>query len=106
MNSKIWGVVSLVALSCGLIVGTSLIGTNEATLGQITVMLGMVATTIPALISASKADSASKTSEQLSEDLHNGTLEKLLREAIVKVANDESTKLEITQTDTSGKEDE
>lgn len=89
-NERIWAAVSMTALGCGLAAGVTLIGTDAATLGQITVMLGMIATSVPALISA-------KRSDETNANLKNGTVEALVRSAIEKIAEDETTSLEIKQ---------
>jgi hypothetical protein len=106
MGSRLWAVVSLIVAASATIVGVSLITTDEATMGQITVLLGMVATTIPAILASSNAEKSKDTVNKLNADLRNGAFEDLLRSAIIKIANDETSSLEINTDDqTAGKED-
>jgi len=99
MASRIWAVVTLLIAACCVIVGVSLISTDSATLGQVTVMLGMIATTIPALLASQNSEETKKNTAQLNDDLRNGTFEKLLREAIIKIAADSNSQVNIVSED-------
>jgi hypothetical protein len=107
MGSKLWAVVSLIIVASATVVGVSLITTNDATMGQITVLLGMVATTIPAILASINSEKSKDTVNKLNADLRNGTFEHLLRLAIEKIANEEKSSLEIqdNSNESVGRED-
>lgn len=91
------GVIALSTLAVGLILGTQVIGVDEQATPWITSLLGFFAVTVTQIIGQKDTSDAKEKVEELNKDLRNGTFERLLREAIEKVAADERTSLEIHQ---------
>lgn len=102
MNKTVMtGVIALSTLAVGLILGTQVVGVDEQATPWITSLLGFFAVTVTQIISQKDTSDAKEKVEELNKDLRNGTFERLLREAIEKVAADERTSLEIHQDTTN-----
>jgi hypothetical protein len=105
MNTRVWAAVSMVAIAAAMLSASILVGTDSATLGQITVVLGIVATSVPALVSAQKADEVQKdirngvlkgkVSEAMRDLVQSGELETPIRRAVESIARDDTTSLNI-----------
>lgn len=96
MNKTVMtGVIALSTLAVGLILGTQVVGIDEQATPWITSLLGFFAVTVTQIIGQKDTSDAKEKVEELNKDLRNGTFERLLREAIEKVAADEQTSLEI-----------
>lgn len=95
-KTAITGATVLTAIAAAVVLGTTWLGDDSST-PLVTTVLGFIGLAVTQLVGQKSIDSAKETVEELNQDLHNGTFERLLREAIKKVAEDESTKLEIHQ---------
>lgn len=83
MNKKIVASVSSLGSVAAALVASQAFGSN-----QWVTIVGLSGLAITALLTHN-------TAEQVNRDLHNGTFEKLLREAIQKLAEEEKTPIEI-----------
>lgn len=88
------GISVLGTLAVALVLGTQFLdgdpnGTTVAT------VLGLLGLGISQLIGNKDAADTAKKTEELSKDLHNGTFERLLREALSRLADEEGFPLEI-----------
>jgi len=92
------GAVAFGTLAVGLIIGTQIVGVNDQATPWITSLLGFFAITITQILNNKDTEDAKNKVTELNKDLRNGTFERLVREAILKIAADETTKLEITTT--------
>jgi hypothetical protein len=105
MNTRVWAAVSLVAIASAVLTAAILVGTDSATLGQITVILAMVATAVPALIGAQKTQEVQndirngvlrgKVQDAVRELVQKGELETPIRRAVESIAQDDTTALSI-----------
>ena len=101
MNKTVMtGAIAFGFMAVGLILGTQVVGVDEQATPWITSLLGFFAVTITQILGNKETTDAKEKVDSLNKDLRNGTFERLLREAIQKVAADEATKLEI-RTDNS-----
>lgn len=91
------GAVIFTALAVALVIGTNITGLDESATPMITTVLGFIGLAVSQLIGNKSTEETKEKTEQLSADLHNGTMERLVREAILKIAKDETTSLEIKQ---------
>ena len=94
-KTVITGAIAFGTLAVGLVLGTQVIGIDQQATPWITSLLGFFAVTITQILGNKDTTDAKEKVEELNKDLRNGTFERLLREAIEKVAADEATKLEI-----------
>lgn len=105
-KTVITGAIAFATLAVGLVLGTQVVGVDDQATPWVTSLLGFFAVTITQILGNKETTDAKEKVEELNKDLRNGTFERLLREAIEKVAADESTKLDITQTGKEDKTDE
>jgi len=96
-KTTVVGVVAMLTLAVALVLGTQVLGVSDAVAQYVTIVLGFIGVTITQVVSGSKAEKTETAVQELNADLHNGTFEKLIREAVMRIAADESTKLNITQ---------
>lgn len=89
------GAISFAALAVVLVIGTSITGITSEQAPSITTVLGFIGLGISQFLANKNVTESKETAEQLSADLHNGTMERLVREAIQRIAEDESTRLTI-----------
>jgi hypothetical protein len=94
-KTVITGAIAFGVLAVGLVIGTQIVGPDDQATPWITSLLGFFAVTITQILGNKDTSAAKEKVEELNKDLRNGTFERLLREAIQKVAADEATKLEI-----------
>lgn len=94
-KTVITGAIAFGTLAVGLVLGTQVIGIDQQATPWITSLLGFFAVTITQILGNKDSADAKEKVDELNKDLRNGTFERLLREAIEKVAADEATKLEI-----------
>lgn len=95
MNKKIVAFGSAIGGVAAALIGTQAFGSNQWV-------------TYVALFGLAIAQVLThNTAEQVNRDLHNGTFEKLLRQALEQIAKDENTSLEIVHEPThdNGEED-
>ena len=96
MNKTVMtGAIAFATLAVGLVLGTQVVGVDDQATPWITSLLGFFAVTITQILGNKDTAEAKDKVEELNKDLRNGTFERLLREAIEKVAADEKTSLEI-----------
>lgn len=105
---SVGGLAILGTLAVALVLGTQWLGDPNET--NVVTVLGLLGLGISQLLgqkevvdTAKKTEELSEKTEELSRDLHNGTFEKLLREALRKLAHEEGFPLEIHE---NGKETE
>lgn len=104
-KTTIAGAVAITTLGVVLVLGTQVIGVNDAVIPLVTTVLGFIGLLVSQMMSGNRTESTAKKVTELNADLRNGTFERLLREAIVKVASDEATKLHISHTNEKEGED-
>lgn len=90
-------VIALGTLSVAVVLGVMVFGVDENSTPFITTVLGMLGLALNQIRSNHQADATRETVTELNKDLRNGTFERLVREALEKIANDPDTKLEITK---------
>lgn len=106
MNKTVMtGAIAFATLAVGLVLGTQVVGVDDQATPWITSLLGFFAVTITQILGNKDTTDAKQKVDELNKDLRNGTFERLLREAIEKVAADEATKLEIRNGDEPVKEE-
>jgi len=98
-RTAIAGAVMITALAVALVIGSQITGLDERATPMVTTVLGFIGLAVSQILGNKSAEETKQTTEQLSADLHNGTMERLVREAIVKIAQDETTALEIKKND-------
>lgn len=102
MNKTVMtGAIAFATLAVGLVLGTQVVGVDAQATPWITTLLGFFAVTITQILGNKDSTDVKEKVEELNKDLRNGTFERLLREAITKIATDETTKLEIHSEDVS-----
>lgn len=106
-RASLVGAVSFAALAVALILGISAFGGEggEAT-PLVTTVIGFLGLAINQILGTKNVtetkdtvDQVKDTADKLSADLHNGTLERLVREAIQNIAADRTTSLEIKKSE-------
>lgn len=106
MNKTVMtGAIAFATLAVGLVLGTQVVGIDDQATPWITSLLGFFAVTITQILGNKDTTDAKNKVDELNKDLRNGTFERLLREAIEKVAADEKTSLEIHNGNESEKEE-
>lgn len=96
MNKTVMtGAVAFGTLAVSLVVGTQVVGVDEQAAPWVATLLGFFAVTINQILGNREATQTKEKVQELDKDLRNGTFERLLREAIEKVAADDTTSLEI-----------
>lgn len=90
------------SLAVALILGTQLFK-GDLNNGSVVTVLGMLGLAISQLLNNADTQETREKTEQLNKDLRNGTFERLLREALDKLAKENGVPLEIQNQD--GKED-
>jgi hypothetical protein len=111
-RTSIVGAIAFTTLAVVLVLGTQVLGVDDKATPFVTMILGFIGLSVGQLVGTQKSEAAAEKSEAaaeqvdvLNKDLRNGTFERLLREAILKVAADQTTALEIHQeTPTADKE--
>jgi len=98
------GVSVLGGLAVVLVLGTQLLKGDPNGETVVTV-LGLLSLGISQLLGNREAQQTREKTEELSEDLRNGTFERLLREALVKLASEKDFPLEIKNSGEEGKND-
>lgn len=98
------GAVSFTALAVALILGTQVLGVDDSATPWITTVLGFIGVTVTQLVATKSSEDAKEQTNQLNKDLRNGTFERLLRESLEKLANENGVPLEIKSNE-QGKED-
>lgn len=93
------GTLSFAALGVILVIGTSITGVSVEQTPSITTVLGFIGLGISQFINVKSSNDSKESSDRLSADLKNGTMERLVREAIVKIADDQTTSLHIVNSD-------
>lgn len=92
------------SLAVALVLGTQWLDKDPNGATVVTV-LGMLGLAISQLLNNADTQETRQHAEELNRDLHNGTFEKLIREALTKLANENGVPLEIQQNNTDGKEE-
>lgn len=88
------GIAVLGTLAVALVLGTQwLKGDPNGT--TVVTVLGLLGLGISQLLGQKDAKETREKTEELSKDLRNGTFERLLRESLTKLANEEGFPLEI-----------
>lgn len=90
------GISVLGFLAVGLVLGTQVFGGDPNSTNVVTV-LGMLGLAFSQLVGHKETAETKELTRELSKDLHNGTFERLLREGLTKLANEEGFPLEITR---------
>jgi len=98
-RTTIVGAIMFAALAVALVIGTAVTGIDDRATPMITTVLTMLGLAVSQVLNQKSTDETKETAEQLNADLHNGTMERLVREAIEKIAKDETTSLEIKTED-------
>ncbi len=106
-RTSIVGAIAFTTLAVVLVLGTQVLGVDDKATPFVTMVLGFIGLSVAQLVGTQKSEAAAEKStaaaeqvNELNKDLRNGTFERLLREAILKVAADEETSLEIHKSDT------
>jgi len=87
--------LSFVTLAVVLVIGTGITGVSSEQTPSITTILGFIGVGISQFLNVKSSSDTKESTDKLNADLRNGTMERLVREAIVKIANDPSTALHI-----------
>lgn len=103
-RTQIVGAVAFVTLAVALVLGVSVLGVDDKNTPLITSVLGFIGLAIGQVMATAKSEATERKVTELSADLRNGTFERLVREALQKIADDDSTNLVIHRT--NGREDE
>jgi hypothetical protein len=82
------------SLSVALVLGTQFLKGDPDGAAVVTV-LGMLGLAVSQLLNNADTQETKEQTEQLNADLHNGTFERLLREALDKLAKENGVPLEI-----------
>lgn len=102
MNRATFAAISVLGtLAVALVLGTQYLDGDPNGTTVVTV-LGLLGLAISQLLGNKETSEVKKTTAELSKDLRNGTFERLLREALTKLANENGVPLEIQK----GKEEE
>lgn len=89
------------SLAVALVLGTQLLK-GDPDSGAIVTVLGMLGLAVSQLLNNADTQETKEQTEQLNKDLRNGTFERLLREALDKLAKENGVPLEIQE---KGKEE-
>lgn len=89
------GMLSFVSLAVVLVIGTGITGVSAEQTPSITTILGFIGVGISQFLNVKNSSDSKESTDKLNADLRNGTMERLVREAIVKIADDPSTVLHI-----------
>lgn len=90
-------VIAFGFLAVALVLGIVVFGADDSAAPYITTVLGMLGVTIAQMMGNKETAETKETVTELNKDLRNGTFERLVREALEKIASDPDTRLEITQ---------
>jgi len=96
------GIAVLGGLAVVLVLGTQLMKGDPNSETVVTV-LGLLSLGISQLLGNREAQQTRQKTEELSKDLRNGTFERLLREALTKIAHDNEAPLQIKNDGKEGK---
>lgn len=94
-RTTIAGAVLFTALAVALVIGTTITGLDDRVTPLVTTVLGFIGLAVSQILGNKSAEETKESTEKLNADLRNGTFERLVREAIYKIAHDETTSLEI-----------
>lgn len=89
--------IAFSTLAVILVLGIVVFGVDEATTPYIASVLGFLSLAVTQMVNNAKVEKTETTVNELNKDLRNGTFERLVREALTKIAADETTALHITQ---------
>lgn len=92
------------SLAVALVLGTQWLD-KDPNGGTVVTVLGILGLAISQLLNNADTQEARKNTEELNRDLHNGTFEKLLREALDKLAKENGFPLEIQDKSKEGEND-
>jgi len=101
---RVVGAIAFTTLAVVLVLGTQVLGVDGKATPFVTMILGFIGLSVSQLVSTQKSENVAEQVTELNKDLRNGTFERLLREAIVKVADDANTNLHIDTDNMNGKE--
>lgn len=90
--------VAFAALAVALVLGVVVFGVNDTVIPFVATVLGFLGLGVTQLVGTAKAEKTEAAVTELNKDLRNGTFERLVREALTKIAEDPDTSLHITQT--------
>lgn len=94
-RTTVVGAICFATLAVVLVLGTQVLGVSDTATPYVTTVLSFIGLAVGQLISTKKSENAENVVNDLNKDLRNGTFERLLREALIKVAQDQGTSLEI-----------
>lgn len=89
--------VAFTALAVALVLGIVVFGVSDAATPFVTTVLGFIGMFVAQLSTTAKAERTEATVTELNKDLRNGTFERLVREALEKIADDPNTQLHIVR---------
>ena len=92
------GLAIMSSLCVALILGTQALGGNPNGQNVVTV-LGMLGLGISQILGNKDTAETKETTKELSKNLHNGTFERLMREALTKLAQEDGFPLEMRKED-------
>jgi len=95
-KSSVIASIAFATLAVILVLGIVVFGVTDASTPYITSVLGFLSLAVTQMVSNAKVEKTETTVNELNKDLRNGTFERLVREAITKIAADEQTSLHIT----------
>lgn len=95
-RTQLVAAISFITLAVVLVLGITVLGVDESTTPFVTSVLAFIGLAVAQTVNAAKTESTEKAVTKLDEDLHNGSFERLIREALIKIAEDENTNLHIT----------
>lgn len=96
------GAISFATLAVVLVIGAGITGVSAEQTPSITTVLGFIGLGISQFLGVKNSSDTKETTEQLNADLRNGTMERLVREAILKIAADPNTALHIKNDEKEG----
>lgn len=94
-RTAVVGMVAVSALGTAIILGVLVFGVDDSATPFVTTMLGMLGLAVGQFVATGKAEKAEETTRELSANLHNGTIRRLVREALQEMSDDPNSPLSI-----------
>lgn len=94
-RTAVVGMIAATALGTAIILGVLVFGVDDSTTPFVTTMLGMIGLAVGQFVATGKAERAEENSAEVSRSLHNGTMRRLVREAIQEMIDDPASPLNL-----------
>lgn len=94
-RTAVVGVIASITLGTAIVLGILVFGVDDSATPFITTVLGFVGLAVGQFVATGKAERAEENSAEVNRSLHNGTMRRLVREAIQEMIDDPASPLNL-----------